>query len=76
VAGRLQSADYQAQRALQRALVPPGDPTLREASVASVSSLTLGDVRTYYRRAFRPDLTTIVVIGKIRPDEARAVSYR
>lgn len=73
VAGRLQSPDYQAQRALQRALVPPGDPTLREASVASVSSLTLGDVRAYYRRAFRPDLTTIVVVGKIRGDEARAV---
>jgi zinc protease len=76
VAGRLQSAEYQAQRALTRALVPPGDPTLREASVASVSSLTVGDVRTYYRRAFRPDLTTIVVIGKISPDEARAVIER
>jgi zinc protease len=73
VAGRLQSADYQAQRALQRALVPPGDPTLREASVTSVSSLTVADVRTYYRRAFRPDLTTIVVIGKIDPSDARAV---
>jgi zinc protease len=73
VAGRLQSADYQAQRALQRALVPPGDPTLREASVAAVSSLTLGDVRAYYRRVFRPDLTTIVVMGKVDVDDARAV---
>ncbi len=73
VAGRLQSADYQAQRALQRALVPPGDPTLREASVASVSALTVADVRAYYRRVFRPDLATIVVIGNVKPDEARAV---
>ena len=76
VAGRLQSADYQAQRALQRALVPAGDPTLRETSVASVSSLTLDNVRAYYRRAFRPDLTTIVVIGKVDPNQARAVVER
>src|SRR5262249_2307352 len=76
VAGRLQSADYQTQRALQRALVPPNDPTLREASVASVSSLTLADVRAYYRRVFRPDVTTIVVIGKVDATQARAVIER
>jgi zinc protease len=76
VAGRLESADYRAQRALKRALVPPGDPTLREASAASVSALTLADVRGYYRRAFRPDLTTIVVIGKVDPNQARAVIER
>lgn len=73
VAGRLLSADYRAQRALKRALVPAGDPTLREATVASVTSLTLGDVRSYYRAAFRPDLTTIIVMGEVTPDEARAV---
>lgn len=73
VAGRLQSAEYQTQRALVRALFPADDPTLREASVKSVSSLTLADVRRYYRGSFRPDLTTIVVIGKVTPDQARAV---
>src|SRR5439155_7238747 len=62
--------------ALRRALVPPNDPTLREASVESVSSLTLAAVREYYRRAFRPDLTTIVVIGRVTPDTARAVIER
>ena len=72
VAGRLQSAEYQARRALNAALFPPGDPTLREASVKSVTALTLADVKAYYRRVFRPDLTTIVVIGKVTPDAARA----
>ena len=73
VAGRVQSAEYQARKALDAALFPPGDPTLREASVKSVMALTLADVKAYYRRAFRPDLTTIVVIGKVTPETARAV---
>jgi zinc protease len=73
VAGRVQSAEYQARKALDAALFPPGDPMLREASVTSVMALTLADVKAYYRRAFRPDLTTIVVIGKVTPEMARAV---
>jgi zinc protease len=72
VAGRLQSAEYQARQALNAALFPPGDPTRREASVKSVTALTLADVKAYYRRVFRPDLTTIVVIGKVTPEVARA----
>jgi zinc protease len=72
VAGRLQSAEYQAGRALNAALFPPGDPSLREASMKSVLALTIADVRAYYRRVFRPDLTTIVVIGNVTPEAARA----
>jgi zinc protease len=41
-----------------------------------VSALDIDAVRAYHRRVFRPDLTTIVVIGNIRPDEARAAIAR
>jgi zinc protease len=73
VAGRLESPEYLAKRALKAALLPKGDPTLREATPATVSSLTLKDVKDYYHKVFRPDLTTIVVIGEVKPDEAKSV---
>ena len=64
-AGRLKSPAYLASRSLDSELFPPKDPTLRQATPASVSALTLQDVQRYFRRVYRPDLTTIVVIGNI-----------
>jgi zinc protease len=72
VAGRMHSPGYLAERALDAALFPKGDPTLRQPTPASVSALTLDDVKAYYGRVFRPDLTTIVVIGDVSPTAARA----
>ena len=60
-------------RALQEGLYPRGDPQLRKASPDTVASLSLDAVRSYYRRTFRPDLTTLVVIGQVTPERARAV---
>jgi zinc protease len=71
LAGRLQSPDYLASRALDKALVPENDPILRQATPESVSSLTLQKVKDYYKKVFRPDMTVVVVIGKITPDQAR-----
>jgi zinc protease len=53
-------------------LFPKGDPTQRQATAATVSSLTLQDVKDYYQKVFRPDLTTIVVIGRVTPEKAKA----
>jgi zinc protease len=73
VSARNRSPAHLAQRALRESLFPKDDPTLLEPTAQSVGSLTLEDVRTYRRETFRPDLTTLVVIGKVTPERALAV---
>ena len=71
--GEEQSPSFQMMHALHTALFSSKDLTLREATPKTVSSLKLDDVKAYYRRVFRPDMTTIVVIGKVTPKQAKAV---
>jgi zinc protease len=73
VAGNLMSPSYRTSRALDVALVPTGDPSLREATPATLAKVTLDDVKNYYGSTVRPDLTTIVVIGDVSPEDAKAV---
>src|SRR5207302_8058486 len=73
VAAQLKSPGYLTQRSLREALFPKGDPTLREATPETVRSISMDDVKNYYHLAFRPDLTSIVVVGKVTRERARAV---
>ncbi|HEY7929605.1 MAG TPA: pitrilysin family protein [Steroidobacteraceae bacterium] len=71
IGARNASPGYLYQHSMVSALFPPGDPSLRQATPATVRALTLDDVHDYYQRVFRPDLTTIVVIGHVSPAQAR-----
>ncbi|MGH8156325.1 MAG: M16 family metallopeptidase, partial [Rhodanobacteraceae bacterium] len=74
VAGLNQSPDFLNNLHLDQALYPAGDPDLRYATPQSVANLTLADVKQYYGQTFRPDMTTMVIIGDVTPDEARKVA--
>jgi zinc protease len=73
LAGQLKTPDYLTQRALDASLFPRDDPSLRQATPSTVSVLTLQNVKQYYERVFRPDLTTIVVIGNVTLPQAQEI---
>jgi len=71
--GEMTAPDHLASVALAKALYPAGDPSQRFATPKSIGGLTLDDAKRWFTAAYRPDLTTIVVIGDTTPQEARAV---
>ena len=76
VAGEIQSPDFLAQIGMDRLLLPARDPALRYATPEQLQALTLDQVKRYYAQTFRPDMTTIVVVGKVDPEQAKAVVER
>jgi len=70
--GELQSPEYKMFQALEHGLYPAGDPGLREATPATVGALTLPNVQDYFAKTYRPDLTTIVIVGNVTPEQAKA----
>ncbi|WP_097459568.1 M16 family metallopeptidase [Mangrovitalea sediminis] len=72
-AGQIQSPDFLTMMGLDKALYPAHDPDLRYATPKSIDSLSLAKVKAYRDKAYRPDMTTIVVVGKITTAEAKKV---
>ncbi|MDD5168728.1 MAG: pitrilysin family protein [Syntrophales bacterium] len=74
--GRLKSPAYLSGRALREGLFPANDPTLRETTPETVTTISPSDVRSYHTKVFRPDMTTIVVIGQVTAKQARGAVKR
>ncbi len=73
VKGELKSPDYLTSKALRIGLYPIYDLVQRETTPETVDSLTINDVKDYYSKVYRPDLTTIVVIGNVLPEIAKEI---
>ena len=62
-----------ADLAQRLALYPPGDPRRRDITEKTIDNVTLDDVKAYYRFAYRPDETTIAVVGDVTPAQAETL---
>jgi zinc protease len=72
----IKSPEHLRLQALRKALFGNEDPSLREPTPESVHSLKLDDVHNYFTTVYRPDLTTLIIIGKVDPNEAKAVAEK
>lgn len=71
-AGYLQTSGYAFMHAVNLAILPKDDPVLADSTPQSIRALTRPDVETFFKKAYRPDMTTIEIIGDIEPDTAKA----
>jgi len=55
------------------ALYPPGDPRRRHETPASVMSISMNDVKRWYRFTYRPELTAIAIAGDVDPAKAAEI---
>jgi zinc protease len=58
-------------RAYMQRLLAPEDPALRYASQESIAGLTRDDLLTYTKQYWRPDLTTIAIVGDVSASRVR-----
>ncbi|MCW2264561.1 zinc protease [Gluconobacter cerinus] len=70
-AGAEQMPAYRFQRSITNTLMPEGFPSRRMQTMKTLSDLTREDVLSYYASVYRPDMTTIEVVGDISVEEAR-----
>ena len=72
VAGDATTPDHLAAVAGADRLYPEGDPARHFARADDVKNVTLADAKAYYAATFRPDVTTIAIVGDVTPAQARA----
>jgi zinc protease len=62
-----------ADLAQRLALYVPGDPRRRDVTETTVGATTLADVKKYYHFAYRPDETTVAIVGDVDPGRVENV---
>ena len=70
--GEMTSPDHLTEVALNKALYPLQDPLQKFPTPQTAGSVLPADVKSYYTNVYRPDMTTVVVIGDVSPEQARA----
>jgi zinc protease len=73
VASSYRDPEFRSKQALALALLPPNDPELSAFGPHEFAKADVDAVRQYLAKTMRPDLTTMVIVGDISPDEARRV---
>ncbi|MDQ2679744.1 MAG: insulinase family protein [Candidatus Eremiobacteraeota bacterium] len=71
--GSMTAPDHLVSVAVNKALFPANDPEQRFATPQTAGSISLDDVKGFYSSVYRPDMTTIVVIGDTTPAAAKAL---
>jgi zinc protease len=71
--GMLRTPDYLFRHAASAAIVPADDAALRQPTPDTVSALQPDDVLAFYASAYRPDLTTLVVVGDVTAADVRRI---
>ncbi len=69
--GVMSSPDYRESVALNKALYPSDDPMQVRETEQTVAAVTLDSVKNWFTTAYRPDMTTAVVIGDVSPDQVK-----
>jgi len=62
------------RRAYLERLLPPDDPELHYATPQSVAAITREDLLDYTHKYWRPDLTTLSIVGDVTLQQARAAA--
>jgi len=70
--GEMTSPDHLTEVALNKALYPADDPVQKFATPQTAGAVTPADVKSFYGSVYRPDMTTVVVIGDVTPEQAKA----
>lgn len=76
IPGVLASANYRTRQTMAEGLLPADDPKLRHETAKTIRSISYADLKRYYQRTFRPDVTTLVVVGPVDPAHVKRLVTR